>query len=231
MPKTDHIRLFFIFISMNSPSFFYRLAIVSTVVEALPPLIGLLCLRRLRGYLVPVMLLALCGLLTDVISSLFIAEGSNNLFIFHLYTLLEFSLLSIFYFLFYKQYVGRNYVFLAVIPAFYVVGYLDYHLHGSNSIDNLSASIESLILAIYSLLSFLVIMNKLIFKNLLSVPFFWVNSGVLLYFLGNLLVFAFCTYASESERINTMAVWALHSLLNIVFNLLICVAFWEARAK
>lgn len=216
---------------MDNAVFFYRLAIVSTVVEVLPPLIALLFLRNLRGYLVPILLLTLCGLLSDVLGYFFSEEKSNNLVLLHIYTLVEFSLLSIFYFLFYKQYVGKNYIFLLLIPAFYVVGYLDYRMHGSDSIDNLSASIESLVLSIYALTSFLVIMNKLVFKNLLSVPFFWVNSGVLLYFLPNLLVFAFCTYANGSDRIDTGAVWALHSILNIVFNLLICVAFWEARAK
>ncbi|MCW3083960.1 MAG: hypothetical protein JWP12_1326 [Bacteroidetes bacterium] len=208
-----------------------KLSTTSTIVSFLPPLIGLVFLRNMRGYLVPVLILALCGLLTDGINYALMQNGVSNLPLFHFYTLLEFTLMSVMYFVFYKQYVKKNYLFLFMIPAFYIVGYVDYLLHGLNCIDSLSASIESVILTIYALISFLIIMNKLIFKDLLSAPFFWVNSAILLYFLGNLLIFAFCTYATESERVNTQAVWALHSILNIIFNLLICVAFWETRAK
>ena len=97
--------------------------------------------------------------------------------------------------------------------------------------DNFSASVEAILLSVYALVSFLFIMRKLLFENILSEPFFWINSGVLFYFSGSLLVFAFSNYFLTFEPSNQYVLWSIPQFLNIFYNILICIGFWKARAQ
>lgn len=186
-------------------------------------------MKRLNGYLKILFLLVNVSLIIDLVSFLLIKEKINNFYLFHFYSAVEFTLWIFFYFLFFKEHVRSFLIIFSLIPVFLVVCYIDYHLNGLNSMDGLSVSVESLILTLFSLFSFWLIMNRSIFKNLLSAPFFYVNSAVLLYFLGNLTLFAFTNYISENEAESYMASWAIHSILNISFNLLICIAFLKSK--
>lgn len=152
----------------------------------------------------------------------------SNITIFHFYTNIEFSLIFIFYMLFYKQYFHLKILYF-VIPAFYVVSFVDYKLHGLNEIDSFSVTVESFVFLFISLMSFYFIIRHLIFENIVAMPFFWLNSAILIYFSGNILLFIF------SKSLNTEDYYFLYSFinspLNIIYNFLICVAFWKSRKK
>ncbi len=96
--------------------------------------------------------------------------------------------------------------------------------------DNFATSTESIILSLYALGSFLFVMRKLIFNNLLSEPFFWINSGVLFYFSGNLLVYVFSNYLVSSGLYNDSHIWSITPILSIFFNILLSIGFWKTRA-
>jgi hypothetical protein len=214
---------------MNSRTFFYYLWNISIGASVLSFIFGIIFVKRIKGYLVPLLVLVALSLGVDLLNLFLVNAKINNFYVLHIYSILEFSLWILFYFMFFKQYTGTYYLFFGLIPIFMIVCYADYKINGLDTMDNFSVSAESLVLTLFSLFSFRLIMNKRIFENLLKAPFFFINVGVLLYFLGNICFFTFANYIYKTEEQNFMASWTLHSILNIIFNLLICVGFWRSK--
>jgi hypothetical protein len=179
--------------------------------------------RSIRTYLIPLMLLVTAGCIADSLNFFLSANEVINLFIFRAYTLIEFTLWVIFYYLFYKEYYGNYRLLFIQLPLFYLVCVIDYNVNGVNSFDNLSLSFEAVVLSMHAMYSFWVLMKTRIFSNLLRVPFFYINSGILLYFLGNLMFFVFSNLVLKSTSL-----WDIHSVLSILFNILIIAAFWKS---
>lgn len=215
---------------MDTHFLYYYLGYISTLFSTLSFIVGLLCIKSINRYLVPIFLIVSVSFVTEIINVVYASSNINNFYIFHLFTILEFILISFFYILFFKKYL-RPVFLLLPIPVFLIVAFIDYRINGVDSMDSLSASVEALLLSMYALFSFLFVMRKLLFESLLSEPFFWINSGVLFYFSGGLLVFAFSNYFLATELSNHSALWSIPQLLNILYNILISIGFWKTRAK
>lgn len=193
-------------------------------------IVGLLCIKFIKGYLVPLFLIVFVSFVTDSINFICVRENINNFYILHFFTIIEFILISFFYLLFFRKYLRPGYL-LVPIPVFLIIAFIDYKINGFNTMDNFSASLEAILLSLYALASFLFVMRKLLFENILSEPFFWINSGILFYFSGSLLVFAFSNYFLTFEPINQNVLWSIPQFLNIFYNILISIGFWKARVR
>lgn len=215
---------------MDTHYLYYYLGYISTLFSTLSFIVGLLCIKSINRYLVPIFLIVFVSFVTDIINVVLVRSNINNHFIFHFYTVIEFILISFFYILFLKKYLSPVFLLLP-IPVFLIVAFIDYRINGLNSMDSLSASVEAILLSMYALFSFFFVMRKLLFENILSEPFFWINSGILFYFSGGLLVFAFSNYFLAFEPLNQNALWSIPQFLNIFYNILISIGFWKARAK
>lgn len=208
---------------------FYRILLFASAGASLATLlIGLFLVKNIRGYLIPIFFKVVFSAAADTAGIIYFYLNKNNLFIFHFYTLLEFSALVYFYFMFYKRYVKNYYAIFAVLPAFYIVCYLEYKFNGFRNFDSFSTSIESILLTLFSLATFLVIIVKMLFQNLLETPFFYLNTGILVYFMGNITTFIFVDYVIKNDP-GANFVWIIHAMLNIFFNFLICTAFWKSK--
>ena len=190
---------------------------------------GCMFYKSLKDYLKILFGIVTVGLFVDVVNTILTYNKINNYFIFHYYTIIEFSLWVLFYYVFYRKANKRSILFFVLIPIFFLVCCIDYKINGLASMDNFSSSLEALILTLFSLVSFKELMNKNVAVNFLKNPFFIVNSGILIYFLGNLCFFTFSNYFCSNSGQDYMAPWGLHSILNTTFNLLICTSFWISR--
>jgi|SRR6218665_91578 len=216
---------------MNINDFGNILTNVSTAFSIIAFVVALLRLRLVHSYVIPILLLVIIAFIVELINFAFVIDNENNLYIFHAYTIIEFTLISFFYLLFYRPYF-KSYFMLILNLVFCVIAYLDYTVNGLESIDNYSISCESIILTFYALVSFLFIIKNLIFENLLASTFFWINAAVLFYFSGNLLLFAFSNYLKNNNLDEYYVLWTMiHSFLNIFFNTFICIGFWKLKAK
>lgn len=221
------------------PSFFLQMdtkfldcfGYISIAFSIIPLLVGFICIKTIKSYLVPLFLIVFISACVEIISRIIANIYENNFPILHIYTGIEFSLIFVFYMLFYKQYYKFKILYL-ILPVFYVVTYIDYKVNGLNEMDSFSVTVESAFFIITSLLSFFFIIRHLIFENILNMPFFWINSGILIYFSGNILLFIFSNSFIKSEIKTFLILWAIiHSLLNIIYNSLICIGFSKSRIK
>lgn len=201
------------------------LSYVSIAFSIIPLVVGLICIKKIKTYLVPIFAVALIGAFVEILGFWIAEDDSSNLPVFHIYTILEFSFIFIFYMFFYKQYFKFP-VFYLALPVFYFVTYIDYKVNGLNSLDNFSVTVESSVFIVLSLLSFAFLLHNLIYENVLALPFFWINSGILIYFSGNILLFI--SDKSLPPADSYLLFQVIHSPLNIIYNTLICVGFIKA---
>ncbi len=74
-------------------------------------------------------------------------------------------------------------------------------------------------------------MNLRRFKSPTGLPMFWLNTGVLTYFAGNLFLFAIRNYVIIAFNDNQTMYWSFHNFLNIGKNLLFAIALWQDLRK
>lgn len=215
---------------MENDDLYRILEYSSAIVDFIPLLALTFSIRHITKETFPIASLVVLSLLTDTINFLLVSQNKNNFIVFRIYTYLEIFLISSFYFQFYKKYTKTNASFL-IIPLFVAVSVVDYKINGINNFDNYETAFESIVFSIISLWTFYYISKQLLFDNLLNEPFFWLNTSILLYFGGNLILFIFNNYLLRSKTTDQLAMWCIHSVLNILYNLLIALGLWKVKRR
>ncbi len=169
-------------------------------------------------------------LLIEIISSFLAYRGINNIFVINLFTFFEFLFIVLFYKRFFDAFKKTYFHFILIALFLCLVIFTTFLANNIKLIDNLSVSIEAIILIVYALLAFFIIMKKMVYEDILSTPFFWINSSVLIYFSGNIFLFIFSSYLqNHNESSQYLKLYIIHSVLNILYYLILSIAFWKAR--
>jgi VanZ family protein len=194
----------------------------------LPLLLGTLGIRKLTPALRCLLLLLAFALFTEA-AGLILGRGDQpNLWIYNTYTAVEYSLLIIMFVFLLDGKLFRR-VLLASIPLFIVIWVLaTLNLEKSDPFHGVFLSIESVVFAILAVATLVKEMrdsSTLLVDN----PIFWVSAGVLVYFAGNLLVFAFIdkllqTTLKNSE-VGMYSGWLIHTAMNVSKNILFAIGF------
>lgn len=181
--------------------------------------------RRFR----PIFILLLVSLFIEIIGTLLASYNINTLWLFNLFTLCEFFLIWNFYFKFIKgeKTNGVNYF---ILSFFVLVALVDlFFINGFERINNITISVESITLIIYSLISFYLIMSRMLFDKLLDAPFFWMNIAVLFYFSGSLFLFLFGNYLISQGNKAYLEMYKIHTFVNAIWYLFISIGFWKVK--
>jgi|GEM_PF-5874665 len=75
------------------------------------------------------------------------------------------------------------------------------------------------------------LLDELPSESLYEVPLFWVCTGALLFYSGNLFNFIFANLFMEGELAYNTKAWILHLVLNITKNIIFAVALWKTNRK
>lgn len=205
------------------------LSYVSGWFSLLPAVIGLVLFKYLKKSMLPALFIALTAALTELIIFLFLKAGKDPWIINMLYTLAEFTFLIMFYYEFLKPHLMTARFILLLIPLFCMLSIGIYLSDDEKLYGSYSTSIESVIISLFGLGSFVFVLRKMLFKNILSEPFFYFNTGFLFYFLGNLAFFGIGSYIKQIDPSSYASLRIIHSILNISLNLLMSIGFWKAK--
>lgn len=166
------------------------------------------------------------GVITEVISSTLWHWKVNNLPLFHIYPLIELGLLSLIYRRVLNETCGLN-----LIP-FLSGGVIIFSLINSlffQSIFTFSSNaitLESALLVFYALSYFYTLLKKEAVNELELHPMFWINCGVLIYFSGSFIIYAYSNYMlSKSLEVQDI-MWTFHAVFNIIIHLFFARALW-----
>jgi hypothetical protein len=147
----------------------------------------------------------------------------NNLPLFHLFTLIELLFLGwVYKQAFMNGLLKRIVAVLTVLLGVFTVAD-SVLLESIWTFNSISATAESVYMIVLSLLLFrqLLLQDEVMFLD--RHPLFWFNSGVLLYFAGNLFVFMLQHAIADSAQ-KGYVYGIVHSGINILANLLFGIA-------
>lgn len=207
------------------------LGFISSSLSALPFIVALIYIKKIKAYLIPVFVLAIVNASVEVLINIYVEIGRGTNEILHIFTIMEFCLLSLFFASFFKKYFNP-FIIYSLMPLFCILAYLDYKINGLNSTNSFSLSVESFILVIYTLFFFYYVFKNLIFDDLLSQPVFWISTAVLFYFSGNFVLFVCGKYMARVDLDKYVILWAIiHTFFNVLYNVFLSLGFWKARIK
>lgn len=173
-------------------------------------------------------LLMLISLATEIVGFIFLKNNFKNMYIYRIYTVLEFTLLSFFFIKTIAEHRLIVVMKLLIIPFACLAG-LDIWVRGFKSADSIATTTESILLILYSVSVFYFLLKTPMYMKLVSAPLFWLNTSVLIYFSGNLFVFIFSSYLESHSHKVYYELWGIHSILNVIFYGLISIGFWKTK--
>lgn len=199
---------------------------ISTYSVIVPTVIGLIRFRYLAPALKVIFLLVAIGCTVEMLSLPVFGGMGSSLPIYVVYTLIEYLLISLFYYLLARNALQQKIIFFGSII------YICIFLAVLNGVDNIGAhfgylsAAESVLIVLWVLLYLRQIMYHQIDMDLKRSPTFWISTGFLLYFLGSFFLFASFSLLMQDAAVAIQFYDVIHSALNIINYLLICIGFY-----
>ncbi|UYZ62108.1 hypothetical protein [Hymenobacter weizhouensis] len=147
----------------------------------------------------------------------------RNLPLFHLFTAVNLLFLAALYYHTLHGKLVRRLVLVAAAAGLVFVGYNAFFLEGIWQFPSLSITGQSLLFIVLALVYFYQLLQEPAEVPIEKQPLFWINAGVLLYFSGNLFLFMLQNWLNRMPQPNYNSYWAIHSVVNILANLLYAV--------
>ncbi|MDW3195115.1 MAG: hypothetical protein R8G66_22265 [Cytophagales bacterium] len=193
---------------------------VGLYASLLPLLLGLFTFSRNHGAIRYLILLSLVACLTEFIGAYLAYHKTPNLFLFHLYPPIEFSIILTIYSLNMRSTVqpiaflvaGVLFVLLSVANVLYIQPLHVFNTHGRGL-----ESFLVLCLAIGYAIQQLYRPEGVKARNK---PMFWINTGILIYFSTNMLLFYMSNYLIDnfSMAFNKF-IWDFHAVVSFALYL------------
>lgn len=202
---------------------------LASVFIAVPVVVALLRFRCLGAAMRIMAVYVFLAGLTQVFSSYLSAHRQNNLWVLHLYTPLEFACIVWYYSVVLKNFL-KKWVFAAGAIGFGLLSVLNTaFLQDAQTFNTYARSLEGVLVILICLLWCYRTLVEMKIKQLEQAPEFWVNTGLLLYYSGNVLLFAFSNYIMGINRALNLYIWAFHALFSLLLYFFITVGLWKAR--
>lgn len=140
----------------------------------------------------------------------------NNLWVYHFYTPMTFIVMGLVYGRVLKPLVNIRVIYLGIL-LFVIFGIIN-SLFIQNLIEFNSNAVRlsSILYVVFSILYFFRLLRFPMDISLTKVPMFWLNTGVLVYYSGTLILFLVVDSVISRESDLFIASWVLNALFNIV---------------
>ena len=151
----------------------------------------------------------------------------SNFYLYASFTILEYTLLTIFL---YRSVKDSRLRYIPIIGsiAFFAMVVANFLLYHSSKFDSLSASIEAILIIIYSILF---LYGQIKDPSILFVYYtkkFWVVIAIFIYFSSTLFLFLYAATFTNQEH---KSYWYINNIFDIIKNILFCIAFSMKKSK
>jgi len=199
----------------------------------IPPLV--LSIARFRQFPTALRLLSMhiwIAAVTELLANLLWHWHVNNLFLLHIYTVEECGLLLWFY-SYLLNAVFKRTVFLYVFAGFLVGAVLNsvfiQHLSQNNTYTR---SVEAILIIVCAVAYFYRMLSETMLSQPARSPYFWINTGLLIYFAASLLLFTMSNYIRGPQYKHLRQdIWTLHAFFTIVLYCFISIGLWKQPKK
>jgi hypothetical protein len=154
----------------------------------------------------------------------------NNLPLLHLYVLLSFISLAVFYLYVLRGFISTAIILLVAVLFSCFTIFNSVVIQGIHSINSNALTVESVLVIILSLSTFIVLLNddaKETRKEIIA-SLRWINSGLFIYYASDLLLFYFSKMMVNefSTTINRYG-WMLNSFFLTVMYICFIIGLWK----
>jgi hypothetical protein len=204
---------------------------ISALAVLIPLVFAFINFKHIRDYTWPLFIYFIASFIIEIIINIQFAFLLKIELAGFTYTLLECTLISLFYYRFLRQDLKAG--IIKIITALFIVASLvGVYVFDLQKADFYARAVESFIFTTYCLFLYYYVLKNLVFDSLLDSPIFWINTAILLYFSGNLIIFIFSEYIARHQTDSYMLLWqSIHTFFNVSMNILFGIGFWKLRTK
>lgn len=159
-------------------------------------------------------------------------NNSNNLYLLHLYVPVGFICLALFYKEVLSDFIHSKVIWTSILlfVAFSIVN--SFYFQHIDSYNSTALTVESILLIILSLSTFLFLMNSIFKEDPSLKSINWINSGIFIYYSSSLLIFYFGDYlASLSPSIFLKYTWILHAVFSMIMYTFFFFGLWKRQTN
>lgn len=206
---------------------------IASYASFLPFVFGVLIFQRAEKTIRYLTLLLGIACITELTSKALAIRGISNLFLFHIYPVVEFSLYLLIYQLHFRTGKARKLLLCAGICFLLFSITNTIFLQPLHEFNTYGRSLESLLLSVISITYLLTEINSIESLANRERSMFWVNTAVLTYFPLNLVFFFMSNFLHThfSNEFNNF-LWDIHAILSIAQYLIFTIAIytdWKSR--
>lgn len=193
----------------------------------IPSVLGISVFTKRDLLIRTLILFILCSLLLQIATFSLYLLNINNLPLFHVYTYFEFFAISVIYYFAFQTFKIRRYILIILSFGFTFFSFYSLvkweYFYTFNSVQRFT---EFLFILTYILLFFTTLLRKGQTGAIENQPVVILSFGLLIYFLGTLLLFV---NASNFMSLGIKNPWILHSILNIFINVIYFIVIWKSN--
>lgn len=216
---------------MLTKTFLATISEIAQLSLALPILVMLFRFKRFTKLFWTLAVLLLVALIISYSAYILYQNRTNNMYLLHIYTVLEYALWSIFYYQLFEKKVAKK-IIVSMLLLFVIFSITNtIYWQSLEMFNSYSRSVESAFLLCFAIAWFYKVFVDSKIIKLESHPVFWINSGVLVYFSGSFLLFITNNFLVHISRQQFFEAWALHGLFLIIHYLFIAIGIWLITYK
>lgn len=150
-------------------------------------------------------------------------NGINNLLLFYIYNAVEYTMVAYFLSLLVTSKIANKVVLISIpiliLNILYYVVFINRML-----VFDVSIKTAECLLVVFGVIYYFT--ELYLNDNPIELRYFWINLGLLFYFMVNVFAFLLLNkYSDTSSFISNRQLWTLHSFCNIIANLLYSLGF------
>ena len=193
--------------------------------------IGTFNYNKLIGDQKIVYYLLICTSIVEVVTVLLWRLKRNNNFVYHFYSVTEFLLLGTLYVRHLKLWIKPVYLQSVIILFIMFAVTNTLFFQNLKEFNSHTTVVESVLLILFGMLYCYYWLKHGGHQPLKRVPMFWINTSVLAYFSGAMILFHVVNDLVPQPLKERQLIWGVHSLFNIAHYFLYGVALWVTPLK
>ncbi len=163
---------------------------------------------------------------TSIINTMLSRNNINNMPVMHFYTMLEFSILA----LFYKQLLQGISKFISALIPFFILLCIANVIFFQNilTFNTYTKSVEAILIIFFSIAYFKNMLDATGSEIKWAGPLVYINSGLLFYFSGSFILFVIQNILIQNKDLVSI-MWSIHATILLLLYILIAVALWKHK--
>ncbi len=166
--------------------------------------------------------------ITNIITGILASNNINNMPALHIYTALEFIIISIFYKKILEGTIIGKYIHVIILSFLILCVINVVFFQNLNTYNSYTKSLEAIIVISLTIAYFKKTLDKIDILRTIKNINVYINSGILIYFSGSFTLFIISNTISANSSLSNLT-WNIHATFLLVMYVLFSFALWQYK--